>query len=75
MKRNAARRIIALLLSVMMVSSMAVNATAVEPRASIYWDSYQAYVYPAGRGGNPSVVQCNGNKLYGSSGCFAHFYL
>ena len=53
MKNNAARRMtkmIALLLAVMMLSTTTVSATAVEPRASIYLSSYQAYVYPAGGG-------------------------
>ena len=41
-------RMIALLLIVAM--SLPTTVSAVEPRASDYLDSYQAYVYPAGNG-------------------------
>ena len=42
------RRIVAFLLIVAM--SFPITVSAVEPRASDYLDSYQAYVYPAGSG-------------------------
>lgn len=53
MKKDAVHRMIrmiALSLAVMMLASMGVSAVTVEPRASIYLDSYQTYIYPAGSG-------------------------
>ena len=46
-------KMIALAIAVILAVSPAVNAEAldsVQPRASDYLDSYQAYIYPAGRG-------------------------
>ena len=53
MKKDAMHRIIrmiALSLTVMILASMGVSAVTVEPRASIYLDSYQTYIYTAGSG-------------------------
>lgn len=43
-------KVIALCLIINFVFPVQVNAASVEPRASYYLDSYQAYVYPAGSG-------------------------
>lgn len=51
-KRNMIR-VVAMLLAVALILPMGVGASAVEiiqPRASYYLDSYNAYVYPAGSG-------------------------
>ena len=51
-KRNMIR-VMAMLLAVALILPMGVGASAVEtiqPRASYYLDSYNAYVYPAGNG-------------------------
>lgn len=47
-KFSRALRIAALLLTIVML--LPINAMAVEPRSSLYLDSYSAYVYPAGWG-------------------------
>lgn len=47
-KISRAFRIAALLLAIVML--LPVNAMAVEPRSSLYLDSYSAYIYPAGWG-------------------------
>jgi len=52
-KNTALLRLIALLLVVTLTLPVSAGATAVEtvqPRASYYLDSYNAYVYPAGGG-------------------------
>ena len=47
-KINRVFRLAALLLAIVML--LPVSAMAVEPRSSLYLDSYSAYVYPAGWG-------------------------
>lgn len=52
-KNTAVLRLIAILLVVTLALPVSVSAAAVEPvqpRASYYLDSYNAYVYPAGNG-------------------------
>lgn len=49
-KRSIFVQLIVLCMIVTMVTPTYVEATTIEPRASYYLDSYQAYVYPAGSG-------------------------
>ena len=49
-KKNTMLRLLATVLVIAMVLPFAVGAETVQPRASAYLDSYEAYIYPVGNG-------------------------